>query len=423
MAGLKIFVSGTMKDLPTEREQVALAIRTMGLDPVWAEQWGARNRSPQDECEEMTSNCDIYLGLYGLNYGWRMPPENLISATEFEWQTAKRRSRPMLIYHQAGNPDPEQESFVARVRKWQGGNFAYTFESLDDLIPHLQNDLSALIKESFRPHGHDDELLASEVRMCLEGLGYMVQSNRCVEGIQVPILAEYHNVLIIPQCLAVGCNPKHAASLIGALMSIRFSGVVYVSHGELPHELKPLINRIHCIDFRDLLYLAGPGRAEARLRHAAWEWRYLGGRRLLSFDEFERVSEYRRQIADLLTASDLAYGLRCSIQHGKNLPFWSRANSNNEAAIDAIVFPFEHNCGRRPVLRAGYALERLGLTLRETALRRVRNLALPDAMRREVLAAADSCRSAEAWNAELKTYLDEGGFGPLLLQQIEEPDL
>ncbi len=66
---LTIFISGTMRDLPTERERVAATIRGMGLEPIWAEKRGAIDRSPREECEWMARTCDVYLGLYGLRYG------------------------------------------------------------------------------------------------------------------------------------------------------------------------------------------------------------------------------------------------------------------------------------------------------------------------------------------------------------------
>jgi hypothetical protein len=87
---LNIFISGTMRDMSTERERVAAAIRDMGLEPVWAEKRGATDRPSHDECERMARTCHVYLGLYGLSYGWKFPPEETISATEFEWQMAKR---------------------------------------------------------------------------------------------------------------------------------------------------------------------------------------------------------------------------------------------------------------------------------------------------------------------------------------------
>jgi hypothetical protein len=148
---LTIFISGTMRDLPTERARVAAAIQEMGLDPVWAEERGATDRPSHEECERMARNCHVYLGLYGLSYGWKFPSEEAISATEFEWQTARRAGKPMLIYRQKGQPDAEQAAFLEKVGDWQQGRFWYEFETLDDLLPCLRDDLARLIAESFRP--------------------------------------------------------------------------------------------------------------------------------------------------------------------------------------------------------------------------------------------------------------------------------
>jgi len=147
---LTIFISGTMRDLPEERARVAATIREMGHKPIWAEKRGATNRPSRDECERMARTCHVYLGLYGLGYGWK-PPGETISATEFEWQTAKRAGKPILIYRQKGQPDPAQEAFLNRVGAWKQGRFWYEFETLDELLPRLRNDLARLIAESFRP--------------------------------------------------------------------------------------------------------------------------------------------------------------------------------------------------------------------------------------------------------------------------------
>ena len=176
---LTIFISGTMRDLPTERERVAATIREMGLEPVWAEKRGATDRPSRDECERMARTCHVYLGLYGLCYGWKLPEET-ISATEFEWQTAKRAGKPMLIYRQKGQPDPEQAAFLNRVGDWQQGRFWYEFETLDDLLPRLKKDLARLIAESFHP---PRPALLADYRAYLRCL----YANLPLSGIPVPL--------------------------------------------------------------------------------------------------------------------------------------------------------------------------------------------------------------------------------------------
>jgi hypothetical protein len=43
---LTVFISGTMRDLPTERERVAAIIREMGLEPIWPRSEGPRTAHP-----------------------------------------------------------------------------------------------------------------------------------------------------------------------------------------------------------------------------------------------------------------------------------------------------------------------------------------------------------------------------------------
>ncbi|TEU11703.1 MAG: DUF4062 domain-containing protein [Anaerolineales bacterium] len=177
---LTIFISGTMRDLPAERERVAATIQKMGLEPVWAEKRGATNRPSRDTCERMARTCHVYLGLYGLSYGWKFPPEETISATEFEWQTARRAGKPMLIYRQKGQPDPEQAAFLEKVGDWQQGHFWYEFETLDDLLPRLRDDLARLIAESFRP---EQPALLADYRAHLRRL----YADLPLSGIPVPL--------------------------------------------------------------------------------------------------------------------------------------------------------------------------------------------------------------------------------------------
>jgi len=350
---LIIFISGTMRDLRKERKRVAAAIRAMGLEPVWAEGRGATNRPSRDECERMAQTCDVYLGLYGLSYGWKFPPDANISVTEFEWQTAKAAGKPMLIYHQCGEADPEQAAFLSRVGDWQQGRFLYSFETFDDLLPRLCDDLARLIKESFRPMSPDEDI-EMQVIKCLESMGYEIKTNLQFEGVQIPILAEYKSGLLVPQQLVIGCRPQHIDSLITAIS--RVPHVVYIAHGNVPERISQQREGLHLLPLEKLFALAGPGRAEAQLRQASWDWRLSGVMRWLSWEQFEWISAYRRQLRKRLDPVELAYALRCSLQHGKNIPFWCKANSDNAKAVEVILHPIIKNYGRRPLLRAGYAL-------------------------------------------------------------------
>jgi hypothetical protein len=86
--------------------------------------------------------------------------------------------------------------------------------------------------------------------------------------------------------------------------------------------------------------------------------------KILDWRDFEWISNSRRELKELLDEKELAFALKCSLQHGKNIPFWCKANSKNQYAIDSIVRPIFENYGRRPLLRSGYAMENLTNDLR-----------------------------------------------------------
>jgi len=415
---LTVFISGTMRDLPTERDQVANAIRGMGLEPVWAEGRGATNRPPRHECEHMVRICDIYLGLYGLSYGWKFPPDETISATEFEWQAAKAAGKPVLIYYQRGEAEPEQKDFLSKVLEWQRGRFCYAFDRLDDLLPHVQEDLARLVKESFHPTSPDEEL-ERQVIMCLRSIGYEVRTNIPFQGVEVPILAKYESGLLIPQQIVVGCCPAHVDSLIA---TSHRSSAVYIAEREVPERIVPHREVVTVLSLDDLLALAGPGRAEVELRRAAWDWHMSGVLRLIAFEQFEWISAYRQQLRKRLDATELAYALRCSLQHGENIPFWCKANADNARAIEVILQPILEQYGRRPLLRAGYALEKLSEPLRNLATAQANAAGVTEDVRKRVITAAAEGRTTVFWQNEVKGDAYYGSFIDQLFREIDEPE-
>jgi len=240
----------------------------------------------------------------------------------------------MLIYHQRGTAEPDQAAFVARALEWQKGNFSHRFEAPSELATFVRTDLSNLIAENFRP-APSDEQFRIQLSMCLENLEYAVTSDCFVGGLRIPIFAE-HRRLVLPQVLMIGWQPNHLDILRDAVLADRnrYSSAVYIVGEDLPERLPDLIR---AVALENLLNLAGPGLAKAQLRRGASEWRALGSRRVMDWQQFERLSDFRRQIRLQLDESELAYALRCSIQHGKNLPFWCKANSANARAIDVVL--------------------------------------------------------------------------------------
>src|ERR1017187_2323201 len=88
MERLKVFLSSTQRDLQLERDGAEALVSELGHECLRAETLDAPGCSPLDACKAMAEQCDIYVGIFGCNYGFRVPQFG-ISATEMEYRTAR----------------------------------------------------------------------------------------------------------------------------------------------------------------------------------------------------------------------------------------------------------------------------------------------------------------------------------------------
>jgi len=82
----RIFVSSTMKELANERASTRAAIEQLRLIPVLFE-LGARPYPPRDLYLAYLRQSDIFIGIYGQQYGW-IAPDQEISGLEDEYLNA-----------------------------------------------------------------------------------------------------------------------------------------------------------------------------------------------------------------------------------------------------------------------------------------------------------------------------------------------
>jgi hypothetical protein len=161
---LQIFISGTQDDLQPERQAVAETIRALGHTPLMAETYGAQPMPSYDAIREMIARADIYLGVYGARYGWKM--ESGVSVTEFEF-TEFRRTRPsrILVYVKDCTPEDEQAAFLDRVQHFKAGYFRRPrFTNPTQLAEWVKEDLAQLIAQVVHEklRGAPDPLLIQE---------------------------------------------------------------------------------------------------------------------------------------------------------------------------------------------------------------------------------------------------------------------
>src|SRR5580700_2836524 len=93
-----VFLSSVAQGLEEYREAVYRAIERLdGYHCVRMEDFGAREIESAKFCAQRAAECDVFVGLVGQRYG-SSPPDDPRSFTEIEFDAAKARGIPCLIF-------------------------------------------------------------------------------------------------------------------------------------------------------------------------------------------------------------------------------------------------------------------------------------------------------------------------------------
>jgi formylglycine-generating enzyme required for sulfatase activity len=93
----RIYISSTYEDLKKEREAAAQAVRRLGHQPVYMEDYVAGPQRPVEKCLQDVRSCDAYVGIFALRYG-SSPPGYDKSITHLEYETAKKAGISPLMF-------------------------------------------------------------------------------------------------------------------------------------------------------------------------------------------------------------------------------------------------------------------------------------------------------------------------------------
>lgn len=127
-----VFISSIQAGFEDVRAAARAGVETYGHRAVMAETSGAATASPQRALLDRVAAADIFLLLIGPRYGARQ--ESGLSATEEEFEEARRRGKPILVLVQEGEREPEQEEFLGRATGgWESGLFRDTFRDASDV--------------------------------------------------------------------------------------------------------------------------------------------------------------------------------------------------------------------------------------------------------------------------------------------------
>ena len=146
---LRVFVSSTLKELAPERRAVRAAIERLALAPVMFE-LGARPHPPRELYRAYLGQSDIFVGIYGEQYGWIAPGED-VSGLEDEWNLAP--DIPKLLYLKRSEHRQERlEELLARIRADDDASYV-AFTDAPELADLLTGDLATLLAERFDAAG------------------------------------------------------------------------------------------------------------------------------------------------------------------------------------------------------------------------------------------------------------------------------
>ena len=157
MEKLKIFISGTQDDMQPERDAVDRAVSATTLAAsIRAERAVSQPLSPRTWIEQQICECNIYIGVYSHRYGWVVPGEN-ISATEFEFNLARKLGKPILVWirnlqeEEKNKPDfDRQKQFLNHVSDFSTGHLRQVFSDPIALEKQVADGLGELFTEMIR---------------------------------------------------------------------------------------------------------------------------------------------------------------------------------------------------------------------------------------------------------------------------------
>lgn len=151
MTKYKIFVSGVQKELQGERQAVKeLVAENYLLKEYFAvfifEDLPAKSKSAEKVYLEEVRESDIYIGIFGNEYG--KTGKDSLSATEKEYSEAKKKGREILIFIKGDDSKRKErlKKLLSRIKDNTKGHCYERFSSIEELKTGLFKSLIDFLK-------------------------------------------------------------------------------------------------------------------------------------------------------------------------------------------------------------------------------------------------------------------------------------
>jgi serine/threonine-protein kinase len=180
----KIYISSTYEDLKDEREAAAKAVRRLGHQPVYMEDYVAGPQRPVEKCLQDVRTCDAYVGIFALRYGF-IPDGYDKSITHLEYEAAKKNGIPCLLfllddnakwlikYVSTGEERNKADQLRSELKKERTVSFFKNADELSGLVSVAVSGLILIWERSFIKFIRPEELIGKQLGkyVILEKLG------------------------------------------------------------------------------------------------------------------------------------------------------------------------------------------------------------------------------------------------------------
>jgi hypothetical protein len=152
----RVFISSVMSGFEPYREAARQGVVDAGMKPILIEDFPSLDMSSRSACLDLVQSSDVYILIIGDRPGSSPLGKPVV---EEEFEEARRRKLPRLIFLQNVHRDPETEALARRLSDYVVGRYRTTFATSDELrkavaaalrdlsVMHIErNDLS-LIQE------------------------------------------------------------------------------------------------------------------------------------------------------------------------------------------------------------------------------------------------------------------------------------
>ncbi len=147
---IRIFLSSVQKELATERQALRDYIHSDALlgkffEVFLFEEIPAADRRADSVFLEEVSRCDIYLGIFGDEYGWE--DSDGLSPTHREFDEATRLGKPRLIFIKGYGDNKRHPKMAALIRDVGEQLVRRRFDALPELTTAVYASLVQLLEE------------------------------------------------------------------------------------------------------------------------------------------------------------------------------------------------------------------------------------------------------------------------------------